>query len=463
MPTHSEKVNQISTQLKIALANKQKLRVYHGQSHTTREISQNQSMLDISYLNEILEINVKEKYAVVEPNVTMDQLVETTLKKGLMPLIVPEFPKITIGGAIQGGAGESSSFRHGLVHTICDEYELILGDGTIIAASQTMNTRIFLGIPCSYGTLAILTKAKIRLTESNKFVELSYIPVDSFNKLMEVINSQNKTEIDFLDAIMFSDKQGVVMTGKMTDKPMNGCLQSFSGPNDKWFYEHAYSKLSQIRPSSDSMALVEYLFRYDQGGFWSGKLLFDEYYIPTNRFTKKLFHRYLNSKTLFKALHYSNKSQRGIVQDFCLPKERAEDFFQFLNQKLGKYPIWICPIKSSDIEDKLSPHYLNSEIVINIGVYARLGKNPSDNININKELESKLTELKGKKVLYAHQYYTMQEFWKIYDETWYRQLREICHADNIFPNIYEKTNVNKKYQTRSLMTMLRFVASVLRN
>ena len=45
-------------------------------------------MVDISNLNQILEINTQAKYALVEPNVPMDALVEGTLHHGMVPPVV---------------------------------------------------------------------------------------------------------------------------------------------------------------------------------------------------------------------------------------------------------------------------------------------------------------------------------------------------------------------------------------
>ena len=43
----------------------------------------------------------------------MDALVAATLPHALLPLVVMEFPGITVGGGFSGTSGESSSFRHG--------------------------------------------------------------------------------------------------------------------------------------------------------------------------------------------------------------------------------------------------------------------------------------------------------------------------------------------------------------
>jgi hypothetical protein len=62
--------------------------------------------------------------ALVEPRVTMEQLVDTLLPFGLVPPVVPEFKHITVGGSIAGVAGESSSYKYGFFHDTCVSYEV---------------------------------------------------------------------------------------------------------------------------------------------------------------------------------------------------------------------------------------------------------------------------------------------------------------------------------------------------
>lgn len=462
MSNHNKKVSQIAAQIKDAGVSNKRLRIYHGPSHTTREFSKNEHALDISSLNEVLEINVEEKYAWVESNVTMDELVDQTLKKDLVPLVVTEFPKITIGGAIQGGAGESSSFKYELVHSTCDAYEIVLGNGEIVETSASIRPDMFSGIPCSYGSLGVLTKAKLRLVSAKKVVELFYVPVYSFAELQDTISGQIKTDADFLDAIMFNKTSGVIMVGRMVDLLPQQKLSTFSKSTDDWFYIHAQKKTREKHPQIDYIPLSEYLFRYNQGVFWSAKFLFDYLNIPVNRLTKQILHNYLNAKAFYKALHVSNKSQHAIVQDFCLPAENTESFLNYLDQTLGAYPLWICPIKGSDKSDLLSPHRLGSKTVINVGFYTHFKKGFKDYQKANKGLETELKKFKGRKVLYAHQYYSPEEFWDIYDHGWYENLRFACHAGKIFPDVYEKTNVNKKYKTQSFTTLIKFLFSTLR-
>lgn len=133
---HNFAIHKISNQIKLYSQSpyKRPIKFFHGGTNSTRNPVENDTsyFIDISDLNNILEINIREKYVVLEPNVAMDDLVKNTLLHNLIPPVVPEFPGITIGGAINGASLESSSFKFGQVNDSCVEYEVILGNGDII-------------------------------------------------------------------------------------------------------------------------------------------------------------------------------------------------------------------------------------------------------------------------------------------------------------------------------------------
>lgn len=463
MESHSEKVQKIAAQVSGALRNKRKVRVFHGFTHSTRELSfEGVEPVDISSLNHVLEINTAEKYALVEPDVTMGALVEETLKKGLVPLVVPEFPRITVGGAIQGGAGESSSFKYGGVHSICEEYEVILGNGEIVKASISDNPDLFWGMPCSYGSLGITTLAKIRLIDAKPFVRLTYLPEKSFAELLNTIQAHIRTDAEFIDAVAFGPTSSVAMVGHMVDSPTSEAnTVTFLGKSDEWFYLHVQKKLGSKNLSDDFIPIKDYLFRYNRGGFWAGKYVFDELKIPFTKFTRALMDKYLDAKGLGKALHKTNRSQSVICQDFCLPHNKVLEFLNYLDVTLGDYPLWVVPLKPTKEGDKLSPVHLPTESVINVGVYTRFRGSYEDFLKVNRDLEKKLSELGGRKVLYAHQYFAPGEFWRMYDREWYQQLREKYFASDVFPDIYTSTHVGRKYETKSFKAILSFLRELV--
>ena len=48
--------------------------------------------------------------------------------------------------------------------------------------------------------------------------------------------------------------------------------------------------------------------------------------------------------------------------------------------------------------------------------------------------------MKGRKVLYAHAYYSEAEFWQVYDRPSYQTLRQQYHAEATFPDVLAKTS-----------------------
>lgn len=99
MDKHREAVAQIAADVRGFYDRKESFRIYHGATNSTR-LSKYQMghVVDTSGLNSVLKLDQKARTALVEPNVPMDHLVECTMKYGLIPPVVMEFPGITVGG-----------------------------------------------------------------------------------------------------------------------------------------------------------------------------------------------------------------------------------------------------------------------------------------------------------------------------------------------------------------------------
>jgi FAD/FMN-containing dehydrogenase len=50
------------------------------------------------------------------------------------------------------------------------ECEVLLGDGTVITCSEQENKDLFVALPGSHGTLAIVTKATLRIMNAGPYV-----------------------------------------------------------------------------------------------------------------------------------------------------------------------------------------------------------------------------------------------------------------------------------------------------
>ena len=479
MDKHKLALQKISSAVAHFFKTSQPYRIQHGSTNSTRpRPSASSNFVDISALSNVLSVNPTTRTALVEPNVPMDALVTATLKSGLIPPVVMEFPGITTGGGYAGTAGESSSFKHGFFDDTIESVEMVLGNGEVVKASRTEREDLFRGAAGSVGTLGITTLIELRLIEAKKWVKTTYHRTHSVKEAIEKVQIETKVpENEYVDGILFSKDHGVVVTGRLTDeKPDDVQCQTFSGAWDPWFYLHAKDSTVAL-PSSTSadantenpgtsthyIPLAEYIFRYDRAGFWVAKAGFDYFHpVPFNRVTRWFLDDFMHTRMLYRALHGSGESARFVVQDLALPYSTAEEFIDYTADEFNIWPLWLCPLKQTP-PPTFHPHTGEFEPtenggapkpkdMLNIGLWGWGPTSPTKFIIKNRDLEDKLVQLGGRKWLYAHTYYTESEFWKTYNnKEWYDSLREKYHAKHL-PTVYDKVRVKNDVDVEKVVT-----------
>ncbi|EPE30213.1 FAD-binding protein [Glarea lozoyensis ATCC 20868] len=453
---HKATVKQISKTVRGYFKRGEKFRIFHGSTNSTRPgIKRN--LVDTSTLSNVLNVDVKKKTCLVEPNVPMDRLVEATLKHGLVPPVVMEFPGITVGGGYSGTSGESSSFKHGFFDRTINSVEMVLADGEVTTISPTEKPDLFNGAAGAVGTFGVTTLVELQLQDAKKYVETTYHPVTSMKEAIQKLQSATTDpSLDYIDGIMYSPTSGAIITGRLTDTHISSLpIQTFSKPWDPWFYLHVQTHLSS-GPVTELIPLPEYLFRYDRGGFWVGASAFKYFKFPFNRFTRWFLDDFLHTRMMYTALHASGQSKRYIVQDLALPYTTAEEFVEYTDAEFGIWPLWLCPLKQNPAPT-MHPHYKAPDgslpQMLNIGLWGDGPDNPSEFIAKNRDLEQKLKELGGMKWFYAHTYYDEKEFWGMFDKGWYEALRKKYKAEGL-TSVYEKVRVDvgKEVEEKSWRT-----------
>lgn len=451
MPPHEELVANISAAVKAFFGRKQSFRIFHGSTNSTRPI-QADRIVDISALSNVLKVDKSSRMAIVEPNVSMDKLVQATLAHGMIPPVVMEFPGITVGGGYAGSAGESSSFKYGYFDQTVNSVEMVLANGEVVTASASENADLFKGAAGSLGSLGITTKLELRLIPARRFVKLVYHPYSNTHDTIKALRQATENpENDYVDGILFSNTHGVLMTGRLTDDiPQSETPQRFSGAWDSWFYLHVMNKPLGVH-SVDYIPTPEYLFRYDRGGFWVGTFAFKYFgFVPFNRFTRWFLNDFMHTRMMYRALHASDMSFGYMIQDLSLPYDTVEEFIEYTSRTLGIWPLWLCPLRAID-PPTFHPWTTDpkqggvSQPMLNIGLWGAGSRNRDKFVRQNRDLESRLSELGGRKVLYSHTYYPEEEFWKLYDKKWYQGLRERYSATTL-PTVYDKVKTDATHQ-----------------
>ncbi|KAF5019570.1 hypothetical protein F66182_8423 [Fusarium sp. NRRL 66182] len=456
MDAHKTTVYAVAERVKHFDALQKPFRLYHGSTNSTRHSNRRlDNTVDTSKLSHVLEVNKEAKTALVEPNVSMQVLVDATLQHRLVPLVVMEFPAITVGGGFSGTSGESSSFRYGAFDATVNWIEIVLADGTVARASKTEQQDLFWGAASAFGTLGVVTLLEVQLKDAKEYVELKYKLAHGPNETAKMIKNEcNRWENDYVDGIVYSRDTTVVCSGRLTDDMPTGVKpMHLTRRKDKWFYLHVEKVRDGLRAGSatcvaDYIPLRDYLFRYDRGGFWVAKYAFDYFITPFNRVTRYMLDPLLRANVMYSAGHKSNLFDYYMVQDVGIPYESVPEFHKWLDRQFNIYPLWICPLRVRRDEPD-SAYGLHAEFakssssayLLNFGVWGPLRGNRRDAIQHNRSLEQKVQDCGGKKWLYAHAYYTEDEFWSHYNRESYDALRAKYGATHL-PSVYDKVKVD---------------------
>ena len=353
-----------------------------------------------------------------------------------------------------GTSGESSSFKFGLFDRTIRGAEIILGNGDVVWASADEHRDLFYTAAGSCGSLGVITLLEIELIDAKSYVELEYIPVNSTEEAVAQLRKyQNQSDVAYMDGILYALSSGVIMIGRLTNQISSGKVQRFDRASDPWFYMHAETILKSLthttqalfRPTTykEYIPIRSYLFRYDRGVFWSGLRAFKYFVTPFNALTRYLLDPFMYSRTMVHALHRSGIAAQTIIQDFAVPYASASEFVEWTDERTGIWPLWLCPVKSAPLDERSfsQGNNIKDDILLDVGIWDMGPKDSHAFIRLNREFEQKVTELGGMKCLYAHAYYTEQEFWNIYNKEKYMELRKKYHAESL-PSVYDKVKVD---------------------
>jgi len=225
-------------------------------------------------LMDILEVDTVNMSITVEPLVTMGQLSKTLDRLGWTLPVLPELDDLTVGGLIMGTGIETSSHRWGLFQHVCLSFELVLPDGSLVECSPEQDPDLFHAVPWSYGTLAFLTSAKLKIVPSKRFVKLKYIPcTKGFEECLDVLKKSLDEAPEFVEALVFSQERSVVMTGEFADSCDLHSLNEIGKWHKPWFFKHVEGFLGKESESGqcagvEYIPLRDYYHRHSRSIFW---------------------------------------------------------------------------------------------------------------------------------------------------------------------------------------------------
>jgi FAD/FMN-containing dehydrogenase len=392
-----------------------------------RDLRRRDDKIDVSDLTQILHVDPIAQLCIAESGVMFCDLVEATLRFGLVPIVVPELKTITIGGAVSGCSIESMSYRYGGFHDTCVEYEVVTGRGEVLTCRpDNEHSLVFQMLHGSFGTLGILTKLTFKLVPAKSFVRVDYERYDSLIDYQDAINRYSRAahDIDFMDGIIHRPDELVLSLGRFVDD---------APYTHSYDWTRVYYKSTATR-SHDYLRTQDYFFRYDRG--------------VTNVHPRSFVGRLLLGKLLDsgRSLWLANKlsflfrSERPTVTlDVFLPFSKISAFMEWYEHEVGFFPLWCVPYKRVRDYEWLDESFYagtDDELFVDLAIY---GMKQPPGKNIHRMLEEKLRELGGVKTLISHNYYSEREFWSIWNRRNYDEVKAITDPENVFRDLYTKT------------------------
>ncbi len=406
--------------------------------------------LDLRFFNKVLSVDTDERLVEVEGMATFYDLVAATLPLGLMPQAVPEMRSITVGGAIAGLGGQSSSFRYGLIHEMVTDFDLLTGEGRVLHCSPHENADIFYMLPNSYGSLGYVLRCRLRLNRVRPYVHLVYDRfterADFFAALAERVQAG---VLDFLEGVSFSPRQFILLSGEFVEAPPPD-QAPFNPLHDPFFLS---ARDEQTRETW--LTIEDYIWRWDPDAFFAtdqqnifGALLLNRRFrrlvggmvLRSDRLIKigKLRNR-LRKMGAARLLFQEGGRREALIQDAAIPVARAAEFDAWLAQTLSIYPLWYCPVKTTHEIGTFPLYRPGSEIVVDFGFYCSMDLEAGmEDYHYNRAIEAKLVNLGGIKCLYSDTFFDEALFWSLYDREAYSRVKERVDPAGTFLGLYEK-------------------------
>uniref|UniRef100_A0ABI7ZQQ8 Delta(24)-sterol reductase n=1 Tax=Felis catus TaxID=9685 RepID=A0ABI7ZQQ8_FELCA len=387
-------------------------------------------------LMDILEVDTKKQIVRVEPLVTMGQVTALLTSIGWTLPVLPELDDLTVGGLIMGTGIESSSHKYGLFQHICTAYELVLADGSFVRCTPSENSDLFYAVPWSCGTLGFLVAAEIRIIPAKKYVKLRFEPVRGLEAICNKFTRESqRPENHFVEGLLYSLDEAVIMTGVMTDKAEPSKLNSIGSYYKPWFFKHVENYLKANEGGLEYIPLRHYYHRHTRSIFWE---LQDIIPFGNNPIFRYLFGWMVPPKISLLKLTQGETlrklyEQHHVVQDMLVPMKCLSQAVHTFHNDIHVYPIWLCPFILPSQPGLVHPKGDEAELYVDIGAYGEPRVKHFEARSCMRQLEKFVRSVHGFQMLYADCYMSREEFWEMFDGSLYHRLRERLGCQDAFP------------------------------
>ena len=406
--------------------------------------------LDVSGLGGVISVDVAPDgtaTADVQGMCTYEHLVDVTLPRGFIPLVVPQLRSITLGGAVTGLGIESTSFRNGLPHESVLEMDVLTGAGEVVTTRPGED--LFDAFPNSYGSLGYATRIRIRLERVPAYVGLRHLrfdDLDTLAKTLELVVERGEHDgvrVDGLDGVVFEPGEAYLTLATWRD-------QAPGGTSDYTGMDPYFRSLQQRE--TDTLTMYDYLWRWDTDWFWcSGAFGLHDPRVrrlwPRRWRRSDVYSRIIGLENRFGVMARIDRARgrparERVIQDIEVPVGRTPEFLRWFDSHVGMRPVWLCPLRAA----REWPSYPlePGRTYVNVGFWGTVAIAPgAADGDLNRAVEAAVTALGGHKSLYSDAYYDRETFDRLYGVANQTRVKQQTDPDNRLTGLYEKA-VNRR-------------------
>ncbi|KAF2415467.1 FAD-binding oxidoreductase [Microbacterium sp. B35-30] len=402
--------------------------------------------IDPSGLTGVIHVDPARRTADVAGMCTYEDLVATTLRHGLAPLVVPQLKTITLGGAVTGLGIESTSFRNGLPHESVLEMDILTGAGEVVTASPGEHADLYRAFPNSYGTLGYAVRLRIELETVEPFVALTHLRFHAIEDLIAAMDRIVTTHrlddlpVDYLDGVVFSADESYLCVGTQTSAP--GPVGDYTGRRI-YYRSIQHGNLAK----ADRLTIHDYLWRWDTDWFWCSVAFGAQHPLvrrlwPRRHLRSAAYGRLMRVERRFDIGDRLEKlrgrpARERVIQDIEVPIARCVEFVEWFLGNVPIAPMWLCPLRlrGGDAWPLYPLH--PRETYVNVGFWSTVPIGATEG-ETNRLIERKVSELDGHKSLYSDAYYTRDDFDRLYGGAEYRSVKTRYDPDARLLELYQK-------------------------
>ncbi len=399
--------------------------------------------LDVSGLAGVLEVDPVSRTAQVQGMCTYEDLVQATLRHGLMPLVVPQLRTITLGGAVSGLGIEATSFRNGLPHESVLEMDVFVGSGEVVTCRP--GDELFDAFPNSLGSLGYATRLKIELEPIGGHVALRHLRFSDAAALAGAVEEVVATRawqghrVDAIDGVGFSPSD-LRLTLARFEAP-GGRVSDYTG-------QHIYYR-SVAERGHDLLTSHDYLWRWDTDWFWCSRAFGLEYPLVRRLWPRRwrrsdVYQRLVGLDRRYGVVDRLDRragrpARERVIQDVEVPLDRLAEFLAWFDSEVGMRPVWLCPVRLRGAKAWPTYPMRPGTTYVNVGFWGTVPVGPTAPLApLNRAVERCVGELSGHKSLYSEAFYDRETFDRLYGGEQLAAVKRRFDPDDRLTDLYDK-------------------------